>query len=81
MEKIDGKCSNGMEVGDSFLVENNRLSTLENTSVCIWALNGLIPLFLLLNVKNNLPKDYWVNNLSTIPCVHNTVHFSIEILE
>lgn len=76
VSEIKGKCDNGMEVGDYFIINDGKISIPEGKSICIWTLNGMLPMFPFLQEKKALPKDHWVTSATTYTCPSRKVTFS-----
>ena len=45
VSEIKGKCDNGMDVGDYFIIHDGKISIPDGKSICIWTLNGMLPMF------------------------------------
>ena len=76
VSEIKGKCDNEMEVADHFIIHNGKISIPDGKSICIWTLNGMLPMFPFLLEKKALPKDYWVTEATTYTCPSRKVVFS-----
>jgi uncharacterized repeat protein (TIGR04076 family) len=83
VERIDGHCNLPVLVGDHFFVEGSRLSVPDGNNVCIWALQSMMPVFPIINVKESLPDDHWVKSVRhfTCPDPKGKVIFRLESLE
>ncbi len=83
VERIDGHCNLPVLVGDHFYVEGSKLSVPEGSNVCIWALQSMMPVFPILNVKENLPDGHWVKSVEhfTCPDPEGKVIFRLEVSE
>lgn len=83
VERIDGHCNLPVLVGDHFFVDGSRLSVPKDSNVCIWALQSMMPVFPIYNVKENLPDDHWVKSVKhfTCPDPEGRVIFRLEALE
>ncbi|MFW9804184.1 MAG: TIGR04076 family protein [Candidatus Thorarchaeota archaeon] len=83
VERIDGHCNLPVLVGDHFFVDGSRLSVPKDSNVCIWALQSMMPVFPIYNVKKNLPDDHWVKSVKhfTCPDPEGRVIFRLEALE
>lgn len=77
VSEIDGKCSNGMKVGDHFFIESNTISIPEGTKICIWGLNKILPIFPILTLKEKIKGDHWIKDLKTMKCFDGKVQFSL----
>ncbi|MHA1122497.1 MAG: TIGR04076 family protein [Candidatus Heimdallarchaeota archaeon] len=76
VSEIKGECDNGMEVGDHFIIQDGKISIPDGKSICIWTLNGMLPMFPFLLEKKALPKDHWVTSATTYTCPSGKVIFS-----
>jgi len=76
VSEIKGKCDNGMEVGDQLIINDGKISILDGKSICIWTLNGMLPMFPFLLEKKALPKDHWVTKATNYTCPSGKVVFS-----
>ena len=83
VEKIDGYCNLPMQIGNYFFVEDSKLTVPEGQHICIFALQSMMPLFPLLNVKDELDKTHWIKKIKTIVCPdpEGLVRFRLEIVE
>ncbi len=83
VERIDGHCNLPLLVGDHFFIEGSKLSVPEGNNVCIWALQSMMPVFPIFNVRENLPDDHWVKSVKhfTCPDPEGKVIFRLETLE
>jgi uncharacterized repeat protein (TIGR04076 family) len=83
VERIEGHCNLPVLVGDYFFVEESKLSIPEGNSVCMWALQSMMPVFPIFNVRENLPDDHWVKSVKhfTCPDPEGKVIFRLETLE
>lgn len=68
VEKIDGYCNLPMLVGDFFYVEGSRIYIPEGKYICMWALQAMMPVFPVLQEKNNLQDDHWVKTVEHFMC-------------
>lgn len=69
VERINGYCNLPVQVGDYFYVDNSKLMVPEGKHVCIWALQSMMPVFPIFNVRNNLDKEHWVRKVDTFPAL------------
>lgn len=83
VEKIDGYCNLPMQVGDHFFVEGSKLTIPEGKHMCIWALQSMMPVFPILDVKETLPEDHWVKSVKhfTCPDPDGRVLYRLEVAE
>ena len=83
VERIDGYCNLPVQVGDYFFVEDSKLIIPEGKFVCIWALQSMMPVFPILNVKDNLDKEHWVSKVDTFSCPDpkGLVQYKLETIE
>jgi carbon-monoxide dehydrogenase iron sulfur subunit len=68
VEKIDGCCNLPMLVGDFFYVEGSRVYIPEEKYMCMWALQAMMPVFPILQEKDNLRDDHWVKRVEHFVC-------------
>ena len=68
VEKIDGYCNLPVHVGDYFYVEGSKMSIPDGKHVCIWALQSMMPVFPILDVKETLPEEHWVKSVKHFTC-------------
>lgn len=68
VEKIDGHCNLPMQVGDHFFVEGSKLTIPEDKYVCIWALQSMMPVFPIFDVKETLSNEHWVKSVKHFIC-------------
>jgi len=83
VEKIDGYCNLPMLVGDYFYVEDSKLYVPEGKYVCIWALQSMMPIFPILEVRDRLEKSHWVRKVDCFSCPDpkGLVQFRLEVVE
>lgn len=83
VEKIDGYCNLPMLVGDSFYVEGSRLYIPEGKYICMWALQSMMPVFPVMDVKDMLENSHWVKNVTHFSCPDpkGRVLYRLEIVE
>lgn len=82
VERIDGHCNLPVLVGDHFFIEGSKLVVPEGTNVCIWALQSMMPVFPILNVRSSLPDGHWVKSVKhfTCPDPDGKVIFRLELV-
>lgn len=68
VEKIGGYCNLPMLVGDFFYVEGSQIYIPEGKYICMWALQAMMPVFPILQEKNNLQDDHWVKTVEHFVC-------------
>lgn len=81
ISEIKGECDNGMKVGDYFIIHDGKISIPEDKSICIWTLNGMLPMFPFLLERKNFPKDHWTKDATNYTCPSKKVTFSYLYLE
>jgi carbon-monoxide dehydrogenase iron sulfur subunit len=83
VERIDGYCNLPVQVGDYFYVEDSKLSIPEGKFVCIWALQSMMPIFPILEVKERLEDGHWVKKVKNFSCPdpEGLVKFRLELIE
>jgi len=81
VSEIKGKCDNGMEVGDHFIIHDGKISIPDGKSICIWTLNGMLPMFPFLLEYKALPADHWVKETTTYTCPSKKVIFSYNYID
>ncbi len=83
VEKIDGYCNLPLHIGDHFFVEDSKLTIPEGKHVCMWALQSMMPVFPIFNVKDNLDDEHWVKKVKTFSCPDpkGLVQFRLEIVD
>jgi len=83
VERIDGCCNLPMLVGDTFFVEESRLSVPAGKHVCIWALASMMPIFPVLEHRASLPADSWMSRVDRFQCPDpdGRVIYKLELLE
>ncbi len=83
VERIDGYCNLPVLVGEHFFVEGSKLHVPEGGHVCIWALQSMMPVFPILNVRDYLPDNNWVKTVKyfTCPDPEGKVIYRLEIVE
>jgi len=83
VESIDGCCSLPVQIGDHFYVEDYKLSVPEGKFVCIWALQSMMPIFPILEVKERLEKGHWVRKVKNFSCPdpEGGVKYRLEVVE
>jgi uncharacterized repeat protein (TIGR04076 family) len=68
VESIDGYCNLPMLVGDHFYIDDSKLSVPEGKYICIWALQSMMPIFPVLNVKDALDDGHWIKKVKHFQC-------------
>jgi uncharacterized repeat protein (TIGR04076 family) len=68
VERVGGCCNLPVMVGDTFHLDGSRLSVPEGQSVCIWALQSMMPVFPILGVREQLPTSHWVHAVRHFTC-------------
>ncbi len=83
VERIDGYCDMPMLVGDHFFLDGSKLSVPDGKYVCMWALQSMMPIFPILNVKDKLDDGHWIKTVRhfTCPDPKGKVIFRLEIVE
>lgn len=83
VERIDGHCNLPVLVGDCFYIEDSKLYIPEGKYVCIWALQSMMPVFPILNVKDNLDDGHWVKTVKHFSCPDpkGKVLYRLEVVE
>ena len=83
VERIDGYCNLPHLVGDYFYVEDSKLIIPPGKHVCIWALQSMMPIFPILEVKDSLKDEHWVKKVETFSCPDpkGLVQFRLELIE
>jgi carbon-monoxide dehydrogenase iron sulfur subunit len=83
VERIDGCCNLPVQVGDCFYVEDSKLSVPEGKFVCIWALQSMMPIFPILEVRDRLEEGHWVKKVKNFSCPdpEGLVKFRLEVIE
>jgi uncharacterized repeat protein (TIGR04076 family) len=83
VEKIDGRCPRQMQVGDYFYLQDSKLFIPEGKYICTFALQSMMPLFPLLNERDSLGKDHWINMVeySICPDPEGKVLYRMDIIE
>ena len=83
VESIDGYCNLPMLVGDHFYIEDSKLSVPEGKYICIWALQSMMPIFPVLNVKDALDEGHWIKKVKHFQCPDpkGEVLYRLEVVE
>lgn len=68
VERVGGCCNLPVMVGDTFHLDGSRLSVPAGQSVCMWALQSMMPVFPTLGVKEHLPATHWVHAVRHFVC-------------
>ena len=72
-----------MLVGDHFFIDGSKLSVPEGKYICMWALQSMMPIFPILNVKDKLDDGHWIKTVRhfTCPDPKGKVLFRLETVE
>jgi uncharacterized repeat protein (TIGR04076 family) len=83
VERIDGYCNLPMLVGDHFYIDDSKLSVPEGKYICIWALQSMMPIFPVLNVKDALDDGHWIKKVKHFQCPDpkGKVLYRLEVVE
>jgi uncharacterized repeat protein (TIGR04076 family) len=83
VESIDGYCNLPMLVGDHFYIDDSKLSVPEGKYICIWALQSMMPIFPVLNVKDALDDGHWIKKVKHFQCPDpkGKVLYRLEVVE
>jgi carbon-monoxide dehydrogenase iron sulfur subunit len=83
VERIDGYCNLPVKVGDTFFVEDSKLTIPPHQHVCIWALQSMMPIFPIYAEKERLEKGHWVKNVKTFSCPDpkGLVQYRLELID
>jgi uncharacterized repeat protein (TIGR04076 family) len=83
VERIDGYCNLPMLVGDHFYIDDSKLSVPEGKYICIWALQSMMPIFPVLNVKDALDEGHWIKKVKHFQCPDpkGKVLYRLEVVE
>lgn len=83
VERIDGYCNMPMLVGDHFFIDGSKLSVPDGKYICMWALQSMMPIFPILNVKDKLDDGHWIKTVRhfTCPDPKGKVLFRLETVE
>lgn len=68
VERIDGYCDMPMLVGDYFYLDGSKLFVPDGKHICMWALQSLMPIFPILNVKDKLDDSHWTKTVKQFTC-------------
>ncbi|MFC2132855.1 TIGR04076 family protein [Bacteroidota bacterium] len=68
VERIDGYCDMPMLVGDHFFLDGSKISVPEGKFICMWALQSLMPVFSIFNVKEKLDEGHWIKSVKHFCC-------------
>jgi len=68
VEKIDGYCNLPMLVGDFFYLDDSKLFIPEGKYICMWALQSMMPIFPIFNVREELKDDHWIKKVKHFIC-------------
>jgi uncharacterized repeat protein (TIGR04076 family) len=83
VERIEGTCKLPMLVGDHFTIDDSKLAVPEGKYICIWALQSMMPIFPLLDVKDALDEEHWINKVKHFQCPDpkGKVLYRLEVVE
>jgi len=83
VERIDGYCDLPMLVGDTFYLDGSKLFIPDGKYVCMWALQAMMPIFPIFDVKEKLGKDHWVRKIRHVHCPdpRGKVIYRLEMVE
>ncbi len=82
VERIDGYCDMPVLVGDHFFLDGSKLTIPVDKHVCMWALQSMMPIFPILNVKEKLDEGHWIKTVKQFSCPDpkGKVIYRLEIL-
>jgi uncharacterized repeat protein (TIGR04076 family) len=66
VERIDGRCTCNMHVGDKVFMRSGKISMPDGCDFCLWALQSVIP-FLAAKQRKNHPAD-WMEADARVVC-------------
>lgn len=80
VERIDGYCNQPRLVGDIFFVDGGKIRIPDGRSVCMWALQSMMPIFPLLQRTPSDTGDWTGAAHMTFACPDpkGRVHYRIE---
>ena len=83
VEKINGYCNLPLQVGDHFYIEDSKLIVPDGKFICIWALQSMMPVFPILNVRDDLKEEHWVRKIDRFSCPdpNGLVQYRLEIID
>ena len=83
VERIDGCCNLPVLVGDYFFVEDYKLSVPEGMYICIWSLQSMMPVFPMLNAKDKMEDQKWLESFRRFICPDplGKVIYRLEVAE
>lgn len=72
-----------MLVGDRFYLRGSQIEVPEDSKICMWALQSMMPIFPLLNVRGNLDETHWAKDVKYFSCPDpkGRVIFKLEVVE
>ena len=68
VERIGGYCNLPMLVGDTFYVEDSKLSVPPGKHICLWALQSMMPVFPIFTSSEHLPDGHWIKDVRQFQC-------------
>lgn len=68
VERIGGYCNLPVMVGDSFCLENSKLTIPDGKFVCMWALQSMMPIFPIFAEQDKLAADHWISTVKHFCC-------------
>jgi len=82
VERINGTCNLPHLVGDYFIIDGSKLFVPEGRYVCLWALQSMMPIFPILNVKEKLDDAHWIKTVKRFSCPdpEGLVQFRLETI-
>ena len=83
VKKVMGECtaSPPMKPGDYFTVNDGDIQVPEGGYICAWALQSMMPVFPILNVRDRLEDGHWVKTVKNFVCPDpkGLVHYRLEV--
>ncbi|WP_300459222.1 TIGR04076 family protein [Desulfobacula sp.] len=82
VERIDGYCKQPKLIGDSFIVDGGKIIVKDNTPICMWALQSMMPIFPILQQAGG-SRDHWTGKVNQFCCPDpkGRVHYYLERIE
>jgi uncharacterized repeat protein (TIGR04076 family) len=83
VERILGQCNLPMLVGDSFYLDGSKLYVPAGKYICLWALQSMMPIFPVMEVRDRLDEGHWMREVRhfTCPDPEGRVIFRLEVEE
>lgn len=81
VERIDGYCNQPMLVGDCFYVEGGKIMIPEGKTICLWALQSMMPIIPLMQRSSSIAdKNDWTSRAGQFVCPDpkGLVHYRLE---